>query len=128
MTSGPMSTILIIEDNDKNMKLARDILNAKGYRTIEAITGEEGVKLAKEKLPDLVLMDIQLPGMNGIEAFRQIRADAKTARIPVVALTASVTPTDRSEINAAGFDAFIGKPINLKEFVETVKRLIEGKK
>jgi two-component system cell cycle response regulator DivK len=123
-----MSTILIVEDNDKNMKLARDILNAKGYHTIEAVTGEEGVKLAKEKVPDLVLMDIQLPGINGIEAFRQIRADAKTARIPVVALTASVTPTDRSEINAAGFDAFIGKPISLKEFVETVKRLIEGKK
>ena len=123
-----MSTILIVEDNDKNMKLARDILKAKGYATLEALTGEEGVKLAKEKVPDLVLMDIQLPGINGIEAFRQIRADAKTARIPVVALTASVTPTDRSEINAAGFDAFIGKPINLREFVETVKRLIEGKK
>jgi two-component system cell cycle response regulator DivK len=123
-----MSTILIVEDNDKNMKLARDILNAKGYRTLEAVTGEEGVKLAKEKVPDLVLMDIQLPGINGIEAFRQIRAEAKTARIPVVALTASVTPTDRSEITAAGFDAFIGKPISLKEFVETVKRLIEGKK
>jgi len=123
-----MSTILIVEDNDKNMKLARDVLKAKGYATLEAVTGEEGVKLAKEMLPDLVLMDIQLPGINGIEAFRQIRADAKTARIPVVALTASVTPTDRSEINAAGFDAFIGKPISLKEFVETVKRLIEGRK
>jgi len=123
-----MSTILIIEDNDKNMKLARDVLKAKGYATLEAVTGEEGVKLAKEMLPDLVLMDIQLPGINGIEAFRQIRADAKTARIPVIALTASVTPTDRSEINAAGFDAFIGKPISLKEFVETVRRLIEEKK
>jgi two-component system cell cycle response regulator DivK len=123
-----MNTILIVEDNDKNMKLARDILNAKGYKTLEAVTGEEGVKVAKEKVPDLVLMDIQLPGINGIEAFRQIRADTKTARIPVVALTASVTPTDRSEITAAGFDAFIGKPISLKEFVETVKRLIEGKK
>ena len=123
-----MSAILIIEDNDKNMKLARDILNAKGYKTLEAVTGEEGVKLAKEKVPDLVLMDIQLPGINGIEAFRQIRADAKTAGILVVALTASVTPTDRSEINAAGFDAFIGKPINLKEFVETIKRLLEGAK
>ena len=123
-----MSTILIVEDNDKNMKLARDILQAKGYATLEAVTGEEGVKAAKEKVPDLVLMDIQLPGINGIEAFRQIRADAKTARIPVVALTASVTPTDRSEITAAGFDAFIGKPINLKEFLETVKRLLEGKK
>ena len=120
-----MSLVLIIEDNDKNMKLARDVLQNKGYQTIEAVTGEEGVKLALQRRPDLVLMDIQLPGINGIEALKQIRADAKTAHIPVVALTASVTPTDRSQITAAGFDAFIGKPINLKEFVNTVKRLIE---
>ncbi|MFN2645354.1 MAG: response regulator [Burkholderiales bacterium] len=123
-----MSTILIVEDNEKNMKLARDVLQAKGYQTLEAITGEEGVRLAKEKLPDLVLMDIQLPGINGIEAFRQLRADPKTARIPVIALTASVTPTDRSAITAAGFDAFVGKPISLKEFIDTVKRLAEGGK
>ena len=123
-----MSTVLIVEDNEKNMKLARDILQAKGYQTVEAETGEEGVKLAKEKKPDLVLMDIQLPGINGIEAFKQLRADESTAKIPVVALTASVTPTDRSQITAAGFDAFISKPINLKEFVETVKRLVDGGK
>ena len=123
-----MSTVLIVEDNEKNMKLARDVLQAKGYQTVEALTGEEGVKLAKEKAPDLVLMDIQLPGINGIEAFKQIRADPKTAKIPVVALTASVTPTDRSQITAAGFDAFVGKPINLKEFLETVKRLAAGPK
>jgi two-component system cell cycle response regulator DivK len=121
-----MSLVLIIEDNEKNMKLARDVLQAKGYQTLEAVTGEDGVRLAKERVPDLVLMDIQLPGINGIEAFRQLRADPKTARIPVVALTASVTPTDRSAITAAGFDAFIGKPISLKEFVETVKRLVAG--
>jgi two-component system, cell cycle response regulator DivK len=123
-----MSTVLIVEDNDKNMKLARDVLRAKGYETLEAVTGEEGVKLAKEKKPDLVLMDIQLPGINGIEAFRQIRANADTKSIPVVALTASVTPTDRSAITAAGFDAFLGKPINLKEFLETVKRMVERPK
>jgi two-component system cell cycle response regulator DivK len=122
-----MSTVLIIEDNDKNMKLARDVLQAKGYQTLEAITGEDGVKLARERKPDLVLMDIQLPGINGIEAFRQIRADANTRRIPVVALTASVTPTDRSAIAAAGFDAFLSKPINLKEFLDTVKRMVEKK-
>ena len=122
-----MSTVLIVEDNDKNMKLARDVLQAKGYRTLEATSGEEGVRLAKESKPDLVLMDIQLPGINGIDAFRQIRADAATARIPVVALTASVTPTDRSAINAAGFDAFVSKPISLKEFLDTVKRLLEGR-
>jgi two-component system, cell cycle response regulator DivK len=120
-----MSLVLIVEDNDKNMKLARDVLQNKGYQTIEAVTGEEGVKLALQRRPDLVLMDIQLPGINGIEAFKQIRADAKTAHIPVIALTASVTPTDRSQITAAGFDAFVGKPINLKEFLDTVKRLIE---
>ena len=121
-----MSTVLIVEDNEKNMKLARDVLQAKGYKTLEAVSGEDGVWLAKEHVPDLVLMDIQLPGINGIEAFKQIRSDAKTARIPVVALTASVTPTDRSAITAAGFDAFIGKPINLREFLETVKRLVEA--
>ena len=123
-----MSLVLIVEDNEKNMKLARDVLQAKGYATLEAVTGEDGVRLAKERKPDLVLMDIQLPGINGIEAFRQIRADPGTARIPVVALTASVTPMDRSQITAAGFDAFIGKPINLKEFLETVKRLAAGPK
>jgi two-component system cell cycle response regulator DivK len=122
-----MSLVLIVEDNEKNMKLARDILQAKGYQTVEAETGEAGVQLAKERKPDLVLMDIQLPGINGIEAFRQLRAETATAKIPVVALTASVTPTDRSQITAAGFDAFISKPISLKEFVETVKRLIEGR-
>jgi two-component system cell cycle response regulator DivK len=122
-----MSTVLIVEDNDKNMKLARDVLQAKGYQTLEAITGEDGVKLARERKPDLVLMDIQLPGINGIEAFRQIRGDPATRSIPVVALTASVTPTDRSAISAAGFDAFISKPINLREFLDTVKRLVEGK-
>jgi two-component system cell cycle response regulator DivK len=123
-----MSTVLIVEDNDKNMKLARDVLQAKGYRTLEARSGEDGVRLAKEHLPDLVLMDIQLPGISGIDALKELRADAKTTEIPIVALTASVTPTDRSAINAAGFDAFVSKPINLKEFVETVKRLLEARK
>ena len=122
-----MSTVLIVEDNEKNMKLARDVLQAKGYQTVEAVSGEDGVRLALEKKPDLVLMDIQLPGINGIEAFKQIRGNAATKSIPVVALTASVTPTDRSAITAAGFDAFLGKPINLKEFLDTVKRLIEKK-
>ena len=122
-----MSVILIVEDNEKNMKLARDILQAKGYTTLEAISGEDGVRLAREKQPDLVLMDIQLPGINGIEAFRQLRADPQTAAIPVVALTASVTPTDRTQITQAGFSAFLGKPIDLKEFVATVKRLVDGR-
>ena len=118
-----MKTILIVEDNEKNMKLARDILRAKGYATLEAVTGLDGVTLALQHKPDLVLMDIQLPDINGIEAFERIRANADTAAIPVVAFTASVTVNDRSRIGDAGFDAFLSKPINLKEFVETVRRL-----
>ena len=121
-----MSTILIVEDNEKNMKLARDVLQAKGYQTLEAVNGEDGVRLALEHKPDMVLMDIQLPDINGIEAFTRIRADAATAHIPVVAFTASVTPMDRSRITDAGVDGFIGKPINLKEFLDTVRRTVEG--
>ena len=121
-----MSTILIVEDNPKNMKLARDVLQAKGYTTLEAVNGEEGVRLALQHKPDLVLMDIQLPDINGIEAFRRIRANAETAAVPIVAFTASVTANDLSRIDQAGFDAFIGKPINIKEFVATVQRVIEG--
>ena len=86
----PVSTILIVEDNEKNMKLARDVLQVRGYATLEATTGEEGVRLAREHRPDLVLMDIQLPGISGIEALRQLRADPRTAGIPVLAVTASV--------------------------------------
>jgi two-component system cell cycle response regulator DivK len=117
-----MKTILIVEDNEKNMKLARDILRAKGYATLEAVNGLDGVKLALEHRPDLVLMDIQLPDINGIEAFERIRANATTAKLPVIAFTASVTTGDRSRIGDAGFDGFLGKPINLKEFLETVRR------
>jgi two-component system cell cycle response regulator DivK len=120
-----MSTILIVEDNEKNMKLARDVLQARGYVTLEAVTGEDGVRMAIEKKPDLVLMDIQLPGINGIEALRQVRADPDCARIPIVAFTASVMSSDRSQITAAGFDGFLGKPINLKEFLETVRQVLE---
>jgi two-component system cell cycle response regulator DivK len=121
-----MKTVLIVEDNEKNMKLARDVLQAKGYATLEAVTGTDGVRLAREQLPDLVLMDIQLPDIDGIEAFQRIRADPAAAAIPVVAITASVTPTDRSRITQAGFDAFLGKPIEVKEFVATVRRMTGG--
>jgi two-component system cell cycle response regulator DivK len=119
-----MKTILIVEDNEKNMKLARDILRAKGYATLEAVNGLDGVSLALQHKPDLVLMDIQLPDINGIEAFERIRANAATAKVPVVAFTASVTVNDRSRIGDAGFDAFLGKPIQLKEFLDTVRRML----
>ena len=115
-----MSIILIVEDNPRNMKLVRDVLQVKGHTTLEATTAEDGIVIAKEKLPDLVLMDIQLPGMNGIQALRELRAHAATAKIPVIAVTASVMQQDRTMITEAGFDGYIGKPINLAEFLQTV--------
>jgi two-component system cell cycle response regulator DivK len=119
-----MSVILIVEDNDRNLKLVRDVLQVKGYTTLEAMTGEDGVKLALERKPDLVLMDIQLPGINGIEALHQIRANPETANIPIIAVTASVMQQDRKQITEAGFDAYVGKPINLKEFLDAVKKAL----
>lgn len=119
-----MKRILIIEDNEKNMKLVRDILQAKGFETMEAVTAEEGLALVKLHRFDLVLMDIQLPGMNGIEALGCLRADEETNKIPVVAVTASVTMQDQSQITRAGFDAFISKPISVKEFIETVNAIV----
>jgi two-component system, cell cycle response regulator DivK len=121
-----MKLILIVEDNDKNLKLVRDVLQVKGYATIEAGTAEDGIVLARECRPDLILMDVQLPGMNGIEALAVLRADAVTAAIPVAAVTASVMQQDRSKITEAGFNAYVGKPINLKEFLDTVRALLEA--
>ena len=120
-----MKLILIVEDNDKNLKLVRDVLQVKGYATIEAGNAEDGIVLARERRPDLILMDIQLPGMSGIEAIGVLRAEPATAAIPVVAVTASVMPQDRNKITEAGFDAYIGKPINLKEFLDTVRNMLE---
>ena len=115
-----MKTILIVEDNEKNMKLVRDVLQAKGYATLEAVTGEDGVRLAAEHRPVLVLMDIQLPGISGIEALKRLRADPATASIPVIAVTASVMASDRRNITDAGFDGYVGKPLNLREFLDAV--------
>ena len=119
-----MSVILIVEDNEKNMKLVRDVLQFKGYETIEAMTGTDAVRLAKERKPDLVLMDIQLPDIDGITALGQIRADPATRAIPVIAVSASVMPDDQQRIGASGFDAYITKPINVKGFIETVERFV----
>ncbi len=121
-----MSTILIVEDNEKNMKLVRDILQHKGHATIEAATGGDGVRLAVERRPDLVLMDIQLPDIDGIAALRLIRAEAALDAVPVIAVSASVMPDDQHKIVTSGFDAFITKPINLKQFLDTVQRFLAG--
>jgi two-component system cell cycle response regulator DivK len=117
--------ILVVEDNDKNRKLVRDVLTAKGYRLIEAETGEDGLRLAHEQRPALVLMDIQLPGIDGIEALRRLRADAATAAIPVIAVTASAMTQDRQKILAAGFDAYQSKPISIRPFVDLVREVLD---
>ena len=116
-----MSLVLIIEDNDKNLELVRDILQAKGYGTLEAGTTEDGLTLARARGPDLILMDIQLPGMSGIEGLKALRAEPVTAGIPVVAITASVMQADREQIMRAGFDGFIEKPITVRSFLEAVE-------
>jgi two-component system cell cycle response regulator DivK len=120
--------ILIVEDNAYNQKLAGDVLRVKGYRVLVAETAEAGVPMALEQKPDLVLMDIHLPGMNGIEALAKLRAAPETREIPVFAFTASVMPQDRREVTAAGFDGFLSKPINLKEFLETIADVLAKKK
>ena len=116
--------ILIVEDNDKNRKLVRDVLAYRGYRIAEAETGEDGVRLARELRPDLILMDIQLPGMDGIAALREIRMDPATRHVRVMAVTASAMTQDRQAIMAAGFDAYQSKPISVRAFTTAVQDLL----
>lgn len=116
--------ILIVEDNEKNRKLVRDVLAYKGFRTMESESAEEGVRLARAHRPALILMDIQLPGMNGIDALRSLRADPQTRDIPVIAVTASAMNHDRQKIMAAGFDGCQHKPLNIREFLEAVERIV----
>ena len=116
--------ILLVEDNEKNMKLARDLLQYHGFTTIEATNAEDGVRLARERTPKLVLMDIQLPGMDGVTALGQLRADTATSTIPVVAMTASVMKEDRERFDKAGFDGFITKPIDVRAFPQQVRDAI----
>ena len=117
--------ILVVEDNAKNMKLFRDVLVATGYQTIEATTGGEAVDMASEHTPDLVLMDIQMPDFDGVEALRRLRADDRTASIPVVALTAQAMQGDRERFLAAGFDGYVSKPVNVRDLLGTVREHCE---
>ena len=117
--------ILVVEDNERNRKLVRDVLTFKGYAIIEAETGEDGVRLAQERRPSLILMDIRLPGVDGVEALGQLKADATTRDIPVMAMTASVMTSDRRRITDAGFDGYQGKPIKVKEFIAAVAQILE---
>jgi two-component system cell cycle response regulator DivK len=118
--------ILVVEDNERNMRLFCDVLQAAGYRTLQATTGESAVELALEHAPDLVLMDIQLPDIGGVEALARLRADERGAFLPVLALTAQAMEGDRERFLAAGFDGYVSKPVDIPNFVATVKSYCDG--
>jgi two-component system, cell cycle response regulator DivK len=118
--------VLIVEDNEKNMKLVREVLQATGYLTLEAASGVRAVELAAEQAPDLVLIDIQLPDIDGVEVVRRLRADERTASIPAVAVTAQAMHGDRERYLAAGFDGYLSKPLNIVELLVTVKQHCDG--
>jgi len=122
MTAEPNGepVILIVEDNARNLKLVRDVLNHVGYRTLEAATAEDGLALAREERPGLVLMDIQLPGMDGVEALGRLRSDPATAGVRVLALTAFAMKDDRERFLAAGFDGYLEKPLDVRLLPEQV--------
>jgi two-component system cell cycle response regulator DivK len=119
--------VLVVEDNEKNMKLVRDVLTASGYSTLEATTGGRAMELAREHAPNLVLMDIRLPDIDGVEALGRFRADARTASIPVLALTAQAMEGDRERFLAAGFDGYISKPVNILDLLAAVRRHCDGR-
>jgi two-component system cell cycle response regulator DivK len=117
--------ILIVEDNDKNLKLARDLLQYHGYRTLEADTAAAGIALAEQHVPDLILMDIQLPDMDGVTALGRLRGLAATTAIPVVAVTAFAMAADQERLLAAGFDGYLAKPIDIHHFSDRVRQYVE---
>ena len=119
--------ILLVEDNEKNMKLFRDVLQAAGYDTVEATTGGQAVELAIEHSPDLVLMDVQLPEIDGVEALGRLREDKRTASIPVLALTAQAMQGDRERFLAVGFDGYVSKPVDIVALVDTVHEHCDGR-
>ena len=119
--------ILVIEDNDNNMKLFRDVLRATGYRTLEASTGGQALVLAATHGPALVLMDIRLPDMSGFEALSRLRMDARTASIPVLAVTAQAMKGDRERLEEAGFDGYLSKPVDIDELLTTVEQHCRGR-
>ena len=118
--------ILVVEDNERNLKLLRDVLEYAGYDVRVARTGEDGVTLAVKEPPDLVLMDLQLPGIDGMEALRQLRESPRTADIPVVAVTAQAMKQDRERALEAGFDGYVEKPISVRAFPEQVRSFLSS--
>ena len=122
----PGERVLIVEDNEKNMKLFRDVLQATGYSTLEATTGEDAIELALSQEPALVLMDVQLPGIDGVEALERLRRDERTAFIPVLALTAQAMHGDRERFLEAGFDGYISKPVDVIALLAAVREHCDG--
>lgn len=119
--------VLIVDDNEMNRKLARDVLRFAGFRTLEAGSGGEGLSLASEHLPDVILMDIRLPDMEGTAALRRLKDELRTSSIPVVALTSFAMKGDRERFLDAGFDGYLEKPISVKEFPQAVRSYCEGR-
>jgi two-component system, cell cycle response regulator DivK len=117
--------ILIVEDNEKNMKLFRDVLTARGFLPIEATSGEDAIELAVSARPALMLMDVQLPGISGLEALARLRSDERTASIPVLALTAQAMQGDRERFLDAGFDGYLSKPVDILELIRTVQEFCD---
>ena len=124
MTARPL--VLLVEDNPRNLKLARDVLEFAGFAVAVASSGEDGVALASSVLPDVILMDIQLPGIDGYAALEQLRGNHATAGIPVVALTAFAMPRDRERVISSGFDGYLEKPISVRDFPSQVRRHLVG--
>ena len=118
--------ILVVEDNEKNMKLFRDVLQATGYRTLEATSGEEAIEIVRLHEPALVLMDVQLPGADGVETLARLREDERTAATPVLAVTAQAMRGDRERFLEAGFDGYLSKPVDVLELIAAVKELCGG--
>lgn len=119
------ATVLVVEDNALNLKLVRDVLGHAGYRVLEAGDAERGLELARDGAPDLILMDVQLPGIDGVEALRRLRADAATASIPVVALTALAMKEDRERFLSAGFDGYLEKPVSVPDLAAQLATFLE---
>ena len=118
--------VVVVEDNARNMKLFREVLGSSGYKTLEAETGERAVALTTEHRPDLVLMDIHLPDIDGVEALRRLRANERTASVPVLALTAQAMEGDQERFLAAGFDGYLSKPVNIADLLDAVRRYCDG--
>ncbi len=120
--------VLVVEDNEDNLNLVRFLLERNGYSVLTAQNGRDGLALARQELPQLILMDLSLPEIDGWEAAQQLKADAKTAQIPLLALTAHTLPGDRKKALELGFDGYISKPIDVMNFGENISKALNGKK